>query len=310
MTDKEAKCVQFGVWSNCCNACQFCLREERIPYNRKKQLHKLERIKENVKVLDWKNDYSFGISLLGGELYYITDKELQDSFLELIDIIIEYILKVSQNPACRYSTVTNGLYNPTFLYKVCDKIVNAVGTEKLDINFSYDLKYRFKNEEDRLLVLKNINEFHKRYNYEVNVQMILTQYLINQYFSGEFSFEKFLNEDIPGNRLSLLYPHPIATGISLPDFNFSRKDFFKFLTNLKNEYPDIYFNFIYSVKNSCSFKLTGLQMPRANPKIDKPKLTNGKEVLNENCGHSILYQCYSDCDKCMLCDLNMFDSEA
>ena len=82
--------VQYGVWSNCCNACDFCLREERIPYTRKRQFEMLELIKHNINYVDWKNQFDCGISLLGGELYYITDEELQNSFLELIDIIITY----------------------------------------------------------------------------------------------------------------------------------------------------------------------------------------------------------------------------
>lgn len=168
--------VQYGVWPNCCNNCAFCLREERRPYSKEEQLLWLDRIKKNITLIDWENQFSFGISLLGGELYFITDKDLQESFLELIDVIIEKVLKVSKNPSCKYSTVTNGLYNPEFLYKVIDKIVNSVGIQYVDVNFSFDLKYRFKNEEDKQLVLKNINDFHNRYDYCVGVQMILTQY--------------------------------------------------------------------------------------------------------------------------------------
>ena len=70
--------VQYGVWSNCCNACDFCLREERIPYTRKRQFEMLELIKHNINYVDWKNQFDCGISLLGGELYYITDEELQN----------------------------------------------------------------------------------------------------------------------------------------------------------------------------------------------------------------------------------------
>ena len=62
--------------------------------------------------------------------------------MELIDVIIEYVLKVSPNPHCKYSTVTNGIYDPAFLYRVIDRIVSEVGIEKVDVNFSYDLKYR------------------------------------------------------------------------------------------------------------------------------------------------------------------------
>ena len=244
---------------------------------------------------------------MGGELYYITDKELQNSFLELIDMIIEKILKISTNPDCKYSTVTNGLYKPTFLYKVIDKIVNAVGIEKVDINFSYDLKYRFKNEEDRLLVLKNINDFHKRYNYCVGVQMILTQYVIDFWKEGKFDVNTFMEKEIPGNQLCFLYPHPIHSGFVLDDFNFKRKDFLQFIQYLKCTNYNIYWSFIQSTKNSCSFKYTGLKDRIMSNYDQKPLLSDGKELINEKCGHSILYKCYADCDKCVLCDLQMLD---
>lgn len=301
--------VQYGVWSNCCNACDFCLREERIPYTKLKQLASLERIKKNLDYIDWEDKFSAGVSLLGGELYYITDKDVQKSFLELIDMIIEKVLKVSKNPACRYSTVTNGIYDPTFLYQVIDKIKDSVGMDKVDINFSYDLKYRFHSEESRLQVLKNINDFHKRYNYRVGVQMILTQYLINLWKDGKFDVNEFMEKEIPGNQLCLLYPHPIKTGISLPDFNFSRTDLLEFLQYLRNANYEVYISFLHSTKNSCSFKYTGLKDRQSDDFTEMPKLSDGKELLNPNCGHSILYQCYTDSDHCMLCDLMNLDSE-
>lgn len=297
------KCVQYGVWPNCCNSCSFCLREERIPYSKKQQLKKLKDIKENINHIDWKNEFSCGISLLGGELYHITDTELQESFLDLIDIIIEKILKVSDNPNCKYSTVTNGLYNPTFLYMVIDKIANSVGMDKVDLNFSFDLKYRFKSKEDEQLVLNNINEFHNRYDYCVGVQMILTQYLIDMWRQGDFDVNKFIETYIPGNMLCFLYPHPIHTGLKINDFNFKRNDFFEFLKYLKTSNVITYYSFIHSVKNSATFKYTGLQDQEFGTVKSQPTLSNGKEILNHKCNHSILYQCYSDCDKCMLCDL-------
>ena len=303
------KMVQYSVWSNCCNACDFCLRQERIPYPKEKMLYWLDMIKGNISYIDWENEYSYGISLLGGELYHITDEDLQKSFLELIDVIIEKILKVSKNPECRYSTVTNGLYNPEFLYKVIDKISDAVGIGKIDINFSYDMKYRFHTEEKRLQCLKNINDFHKRYNYKLGVQMILTQYVINEWKEGRFDVNKFIEEYIPGNILTFLYPHPIMTGIKLSDFQFKRKDFLQFIQYLKHECPEVYFNFLQSTKNSCTFKWTGLQ-DRINDTIEsQPRLSDGKEIINI-CGHSILYKCYADSDKCVLCDLQALDREA
>ena len=87
--DNTQHCCQYGVWPNCCNNCDFCLREEREFLTKPLQLRNLDMIKKNIDVLDWKNKFSYGISLLGGELYYIKDKDIQESFLELVDIIIE-----------------------------------------------------------------------------------------------------------------------------------------------------------------------------------------------------------------------------
>ena len=300
--------VQYSIWSNCCNNCDFCLRKERIPYSREKQLLTLRRTRKNLNIVDWKDKFSDGISLLGGELYYIEDKELQDEFMLLIDDIIEKVLKVSPNPNVKYSTVTNGIYNPEFLYRVIDRIIDKVGIQAVDLNFSYDLKYRYKNEERRKLVLKNINDFHQRYNYKVGVQMILTQYVIDMWKRGEFDVNKFIDENIPGNTLCFLYPHPIETGLNLTDFNFKRRDLFDFLKYLKEANYFVYVSFMLSTMNSCSYKYTGLKNRTSLDFTEEPKFTDGKEILTE-CGHSILYRCYTDSDKCLLCDLMAFDEE-
>ena len=300
--------VQYSIWSNCCNNCDFCLRKERIPYSREKQLLTLRRTRKNLDFVDWKDKFSDGISLLGGELYYIEDKELQDEFMLLIDDIIEKVLKVSPNPNVKYSTVTNGIYNPEFLYRVIDRIIDKVGIQAVDLNFSYDMKYRYKNEERRKLVLKNINDFHQRYNYKVGVQMILTQYVIDMWKRGEFDVNKFMDENIPGNTLCFLYPHPIETGLNLTDFNFKRRDLFDFLKYLKEANYFVYVSFMLSTMNSCSYKYTGLKNRTSLDFTEEPKFTDSKEILTE-CGHSILYRCYTDSDKCLLCDLMAFDEE-
>jgi len=302
--------VQYSVWPNCCNNCEFCLRRERIPYSKDKQLLSLRSIRKNLDYVDWKDKFSDGISLLGGELYYIQDKELQKEFLLLIDDIIEKVLKVSPNPNVKYSTVTNGLYNPEFLYKVIDKIVNSVGIKAIDLNFSYDFKYRYESEERKELVLHNINEFHQKYNYGVGVQMILTQYVIDMWKQGEFEVNEFIDKYIPGNNLCFLYPHPIMTGKELLDFNFRRKDLLQFLKYLKEANYAVYMSFMLSTKNSAIYKYTGLKNRTLFDYREQPKYTDGKEVINEQCGHSVLYQCYTDSDKCMLCDLMALDEEA
>ena len=302
---------QYGIWPDCCNNCKFCLRKDRRITTDEYKIHNIETIMKNIDYIDWENKFSYGISILGGEVYFIKSKEVQDAYMKLIDKIIDKILLVSKNPRCRYSTVTNGLYDPEFLYRVVDRIVERVGIEKVDLNFSYDLKYRYDSEEKRLLALKNINEFQKKYNYGVGVQMILTQYLIDMWKKGEFDVVKFKEQEIPNCNLCLLYPHPINTGLKLDDFNFKRKDLMEFVLYLKQNDYSSYYNFIYSTKNSGTFKYTGYKDRKGLEGEEKqqPVLTDGKELINEKCGHSKLYQCYTDSDECMLCDLMKIDGE-
>lgn len=297
--------VQYGIWPNCCNACQFCLRTERIPISLNKQIKRIRNIRANLNYVDWQDKFKDGISLLGGEIYFITDKNLQDEFMLLIDDIIDKVMLPNEYTV--YSTVTNGLYDPTFLYRVVDRFLEkGIDKSRIDINFSYDLKYRFKTQSDAQRVIDNINAFHVKYDYVVNVQMILTQYLIDMILNGIFKIEEFENSIVPGNVLAFLYPHPIATGIKLDDFNFKRESLLEVCRFLRENYSRNFEAFVSSVINSSRFKYTGLLETNSNNIKQKPRLSSDKEHKNNSCGHSKLYQCYSDSDKCMLCDLLNF----
>ena len=300
-------CVQYGVWPNCPNNCKFCLLKDKQFLSEKQQVAVLDNIIKNISYLDWENRFSAGISLLGGEVYYVKSDKVRNKFMELVDVIIDKILLVSKNPSCRYSTVTNGLYKPDFLFQVIDRIVERVGIHKVDVNFSFDFKYRFKSEAAKELVLKNINAFHKRYDYRVCVQMILTQYVIDMWKACTFDVVQWEQENIPGNLLTFLYPHPVHIGVEPPDFRFKRADFLQFMQYLRSSTYEHFVNFVHSTVNSERFKYTGLE-ERHNRVVDSsyisqiPILSDGKEIKT-SCGHSVLYRCYSDSDRCMLCDL-------
>lgn len=297
----DGHCVQYGVFPNCTGECDFCLRLDRRVLSLEKIILHVRNIRDNLDYIDWSGKFSHGISLLGGEIYGYRHPLYEEEFMLLIKDIINKVLKVSDNPRCRYSTVTNGIYKPDFLYRVCDEISKDCGTRVLDVNFSYDLKYRYKSEEKRLQAISNICGFRDRYNYRVGVQMILTQYVINSINSGQFSIGHFLKNIIPGCSLVFLYPHPINTGKILPDFFFKRRDFLNFMLYLEKNFPDIYGDTISSAYYSGTYKYGGLHNKYGN-NDQLPVLSDGKEILME-CGHSKLYQCYSDSSKCMLCDL-------
>ena len=309
--DFQRKMVQYSLWANCGNECKFCLRKERNPYTLEQQFKIIETIGENLKVVDW-TQYPYGVSFLGGEIYNIKNCDLQNKFLELIHKVIDYVILPSNNPGVKYSSVSNCIYDPTFLFKVLDVFKDKCGIDKVDFNVSFDLKYRYKTNLDRQLVLENIRKISKRYLYRVGVQMILTQYVIDMIKQNKFNVNSFIENDIgPLNMLSFLYPHPISTGEVLDDFKFTRKDLLWFLNYIRSENYGTYLNFVNSTKNSSTVEYTGLHNRTNRNNIDsnqQPILSDGKEILNPKCGHSILYQCYSDSDKCLLCDIKAFDA--
>ena len=307
--------VQLGLHSLCCNKCDFCTIKENHLNQIDDILIEIERAKENIKYIahskeNWSNKYADGISLLGGEIFFVKDERYKQAILELVDVIIEYILKPSTNPNCRFSTVTNGMYDPEWLlFPVIDKIADAVGVKMVDVNFSYDFKYRFHTEESRILCEDCINAFHNRYDYRCGIQMIVTQQVVDMYLNG-WRTTDLINEKFPGNMITFLYPHPINRGNNyagaknLPDFNFTRDSFLKFLALLQEEEPAVFQSFLYSTRNSAIFKYTMMYNKMDNGTIQQdPLLSDGKEIINPLCNHSVLYQCYADTDKCMLCDL-------
>lgn len=307
---------QAGIFNNCNGTCEFCLIKDDKFYSMEEIYTEIDRVKENIRFIatqedNWTTKFADGISLLGGELYYLHDEKYKEKFLELIDVIIDEILLKSPSNRCRYSTVSNGFYDPEWLlFPVIDRIVERAGIQYVDMNFSYDLMYRFKNEAHEKRVRDTINAFHDRYNYMVGVQMILTQNVIDKMVNEGWRPQKFAEETFPGCRLAFLYPHPIYRGNNytgaknLPHFNFDRKSFFKAMDILKREEPFTYAAFQASTRNSAVFKYTMLYVKKeAGYSTQPPILSDGKEVINPKCGHSVLYQCYSDTDRCMLCDL-------
>lgn len=299
--------VQYDLWNNCSNSCDFCLIYRKRILNNEQMIERIDQIIDNINYVGdrWTTQFSDGISLLGGEVYFITDLKVQEKLMELIDHIINKILLPNKvlGHICKYSTVTNGIYQPDLLFRMIDRIVEKVGIEFVDVNFSYDLKYRFHTEESRLLCLENMRKFSERYNYRIGAQMVVTEYLIDMINNKEFDIGEFQNKIVPNSIVEFLYPHEVHTGKVLDDFQFPRDKFLRFLIWLKANYYENFINYCDSINNSSIFKYTGLYINADWSMEIEPKLSDGKEIINPNCNHSVLYQCYKDSDKCILCDI-------
>lgn len=302
--------VQYGLWPNCTNNCDFCLLRDRIYKPVDERLHILNIIKENIRIINWEDKFSDGISLLGGEVFYTDSNKVKDSFLDLIELIINKVF--GQSDKAILSIVSNGIYDPNILLIPTLELLKKEGViDRFNLNFSYDVKYRFHSEEARLQCISNINMVYDRYGITPIVQTCLTQYLIDMFLSGEFNLFELKEKEFPNTILSFLYPHKINTGKTLPDFFFTRDSLFKFVKWMKQYNHNFELdNFIQSVINSSQFKYTGLWDRKEIKKwknndramIEQEPTLERKQILTE-CGHSQLYRCYSDSNKCMLCDL-------
>lgn len=301
--------VQYGLWSNCTNQCDFCLLKDREYKSEAERLNMISAIRENIRHLDWKVQFSNGISLLGGEIYYTESSKIKAAFLSLIEDVIKII--ILPNPEAVYSTVTNGIYDSSILLEpTLDLFVKYGVLEQVDINFSYDLKYRFHNEFSLCQMIKNTNLVYDKYKLIPTVQTCLTQYLIDAHLNNTFNLFDYQRKHFPHTRLALLYPHKINTGKNVPDFFFSRESLFKFIKYLKSiNQNELIQHLIQSVTNSAQFKYTGLwkrdslySKNKDVEEIQQSPTLESKQVLTD-CGHSDMYRCYTDSDKCLLCDL-------
>lgn len=301
--------VQYGLWPNCTNSCDFCLLLDKNYKTVDERLHMLSAIKKNIQFVDWKNKFSNGISLLGGEIYYTESEKIKESFLDLIQNIIDIIIK--PNKYTVYSTVTNGIYDSTILLEpTLDLFKKNQVIDQVDINFSWDLKYRFHDNISLQKMIKNVNMVYEKYNLIPTVQTCLTQYLIDAHLENRFNLKEYQKKYFPNTRLALLYPHKINTGKEVPDFFFTRNSLFKFIKYLKNNNQHVLIqHLIQSVINSSQFKYTGLWIRddiykgnELKKEIEQAPTLENKQNLTE-CGHSDMYRCYTDSDKCMLCDL-------
>ena len=75
------------------------------------------------------------------------------------------------------------------------------------------------------------------------------------------------------------------------------------------QYNEAYYSILQSTKNLCIFKLNGVKDRARQDYLAIPKLSDGKKILNQKCKDSILYQCYSDSNKYMLCDFTQLDMQ-
>lgn len=275
---------EFLLWDNCNNNCTFCHQrnDPRIfDVDEQKQiLYKTLRfIKDESRFISGSH-----VLLVGGELFH--SLKLFHTYQIFFDQLIGLMRK---------GTIDLLYVNTNLLYKDLDCLqmlldfIDFYGFEdRLKFTTSYDLKYRFKNEEEHRLFLNNFLTINKTYpDIKTVTNMILTDYACDCISNNWFNFRHFMET-------YKTYINFIPFIINNPELGANREKIFKTLKYIDDRlYGD------YLPKYIANFDLP------QEKKLFSYKNGNFEYCSCENntCGHSINFTKYSDKGSCFVCDL-------
>lgn len=191
---------EFVLWNNCNNNCSFCFLKTSKFYN-EHILTPEEKIKSIHKVKEFlqSDNYKLGshVLLVGGELFDASMTiDVQLAFKDLIEFIRQYMLE--DKIEFLYIN-TNLMYEDLSPLKMTllDILAPYHLLPRVRFTTSYDEKGRYSKEEDRLLMLSNIDKLNQDYKKDdllICVNSILTNDLCNKILSGQYSRKKFAEE--------------------------------------------------------------------------------------------------------------------
>ena len=169
---------EFLLWANCNNHCKFCFQQhqgQKDTFLSDEQ--KIESIQSERNFIASK-DYIFGshVLIVGGEIFGgFSSAKLSIEFENFLDFLIKRMV-VGKIDLLYINT--NLIYSNTdSLIKFLDKIDSTNLFSRLKFTTSYDISGRFSNEQDRNMMLTNLQSLIERYRGRIKVvtNMILTK---------------------------------------------------------------------------------------------------------------------------------------
>lgn len=226
------KLVQFELWKNCNNCCEFCFNKGFLRNNDDDKKHKIQSI---LSFLDSDEivDYN-AVGLIGGEIF---DKNLySEEILEYIHILSDKLAKMLETQQIKQVWFATGLMFDSFstIKSVLDKFDSHGLTKNVLICTSYDTRGRFTGNKEEVWE-KNIELLHKHYpEMPIHVETIVTQDFIDKVLNKAFDVDKFCKEldihmDFLEPNCGFHYPNKYEHLKALPWFYPTRESFLKFL---------------------------------------------------------------------------------
>ena len=279
---------EFLVWDNCNNNCKFCFQRENPRLFNKSGRGMV--LNETIKFIE-SEQFQNGSHILicGGEVFdKPSDFEILHNFFEKI------IDKMNNNIIDLLYINTNLIYkNTDSLYDMLEMIKTNNLFDRLKFTTSYDFEGRFKNEEDRELMLGNLKAVKQNYpDIRIVTNTILTQPVCQKIIDGKYDIRDWMEEY---QCYVNLIPYIVLDKELMP----SRNELFKALNIIEKQAEGYLRRWI---DNLDLKQEKWLYMYKNNEWQFVSCEWDGE------CGHSVNFKRYSDSGHCFVCDLKeLFD---
>lgn len=289
------KILEYLLWFDCPNKCNYCFFRNINRFSDKNsKINAIEYALKGIKSTNWDKDYN-EIALVGGEIFSnLFSDNINSKLKELISTIIELI---KQNKVKKLFLLTALLEKTDMLSWVIQQIKDNNLFNNISINTSWDLKYRF-NENNRNIWKDNI-QLLKDNNITYHIEMILSQFMIESVLENNDEVIDILKLD----NIDLLRTElPINTDKNfVDDFFPKRDDFLSFIKILHKINKPLFNRLCDQESRAKTIHIIPFKQVRYRD------YNNFIEDINKNnlskCGHDKMYACYSDSDKCLICDI-------
>lgn len=317
------KNIQYELWQECNNHCTYCTLGRSNNCKTSDEM-KLEAIKTAIKeIRNLSKGEVSALGFIGGEFFQgqLHHLEVKSAFMELVDVSNSLLSNGYINELWFNATLIDT--DQSDLMMTIDRIENK---DKLWILTSYDTKGRFHNLGKLSSWISNVHNLHSCFpEVRLNTTMIITGDFIEQYLSGKLDLHKFKQEY--GTKLFLKTPvkPDDLCDKSKEEINdmleyefFPRElDFMKFLMKYKESEGETEFANLFSNdlkagelhKNFNNDELRNVVFTRSSDfKEELHCDKNLKEIEENKCGHSSIYNCFVDTDGCAVCCKNIVAS--
>ena len=313
----KAKTLQFGLWYNCNNACEFCFLKGFPKFTEDEQLNNITKVKTIINSNEM-NDYN-AIGLIGGEFFQgQLTKRLKPEFHDLI----KNICKLYSENKIQEIWLTASLIhaNQDDLYEVLDMIPKQY---RVLICTSYDCAGRFKSEKQLNSWYSNIEKLALNYSsFILHTQIIFTQLCIenilqNADFLRKINLHSWIDFKTPAiftkdyyaikNMSIKSYRNVLHASVDKFPENFfvERSSLIKCLPILVDVFDVEKLNAMASLEARSDRCYSGVNLTD----VLNDRWTKDNNIENAPCGHPWNSYCYVDSDKCALCDIINFYKE-